>query len=107
VPPQRCFGIASSARIAGIPKNRNSDPIVGARSRLPLSRRLKLMLRADFGGFGVGSERSYNLGAVLAWSLGERAQLVAGYRHLDVDYDDGFRYDVATSGPVLGLVLGF
>jgi len=83
------------------------DPLVGVRSRLPLGERVDLLLRGDVGGFGLGSDFAYQLGAGLAWSLGERTELVVGYRHLDVDYDDGFEYDVATSGPLLGLVLGF
>ena len=44
--------------------------------------------------------------------LSERTSLIAGYRLLDIDYDDGtgadrFLYDVQTSGPNAGLVFHF
>lgn len=84
------------------------DPLVGVRSRLPLDGRVDLVLRADVGGFGVGSDVSYQLGAGVDWSFTEDFRLVVGYRHLDVDFDhDGFEYDMATSGPLVGLMLGF
>lgn len=83
------------------------DPLIGARSRLPLGEHFDVMLRADVGGFGVGSEFAYNLGAGVAWSLSRSVQLALGYRHLDVDYDDDVEYDVAQSGPLFGFILAF
>jgi hypothetical protein len=81
---------------------------VGVRSRLPLAERLDLLLRADVGGFGVGSDLSYQLGAGVDWSFNQGFRVVVGYRHLYVDFDDdGFEYDMATSGPLVGVVLAF
>jgi len=43
-----------------------------------------------------------NLNLGYQWTKGFSTTL--GYRYVDVDYeDDGFLYDVAQSGPVLGL----
>lgn len=81
------------------------DPLVGVRSTLPLGERVDLTLRGDLGGFGVGSDVSLQLGAAVSWSVSRAFSLVAGYRYLDVDYDDDLTYDVAQSGPVLGCVI--
>ena len=81
------------------------DPLVGARSLLPLGEHFFVLLRGDVGGFGVGSDISYNLGAGLGWSISKTFELAAGYRYTYVDYDDDVVYDVAQSGPLLGLVI--
>lgn len=83
------------------------DPLVGVRSRLPLDERVDLLLRADVGGFGVGSDFTYNLGAAVGWAVSERTEIVVGYRYLDVDYDDDILYDVALSGPIAGCIFRF
>jgi hypothetical protein len=46
------------------------------------------------------------------WRATDSADVVASYRYLDVDYEDGsgadlFVYDVATSGPGLGVTFRF
>lgn len=84
------------------------DPVVGARTLIELAENWKLHLRADLGGFGAGSDFSYQgiLGARYTW--GPSGHVALGYRHMDLDYDhDGFEYDAATSGPVLGVSFGF
>lgn len=83
------------------------DPFVGVRSHLPFLDRFHLMLRGDVGGFGVSSDFSYNLGAGVAWELTMCFQLALGWRHLYVDYDDNFVFDVTTSGPLLGFLWRF
>jgi hypothetical protein len=79
------------------------DPFVGARATFDLTKRLELTLRGDVGGFGVGSEFTWNAIAGLGYRLSETTTLRAGYRILDVDFDHGsFSYDVRTAGPWLG-----
>ena len=57
------------------------------------------------GGFGVGSDLAYQILVGLLYPLSDSVQLGIGYRHLDLDYEDGdFAYDVATSGPIAGIV---
>jgi hypothetical protein len=90
------------------------DPIVGGRIQARLSEKLLANLRADIGGFDISgaSDFTWNVVAVLGYQLKENITLLAGYRALGIDYDDGsgddlFEYDVTMSGPIVGLAIQF
>lgn len=90
------------------------DPVIGIRWRPQLSKRWSLIFRGDLGGFGVGSDFTWNLQGGIAWSATEYMSVVAEYRAISVDYSDGpvgsrdrFAYDTVTHGPVLGLAFRF
>ena len=80
------------------------DPFVGARGEFELGGAWSLRLRGDVGGFGVGSDFSWQGVALAGASLGEAWRIDLGYRALAVDFDGGdLRYDAVVHGPVLGL----
>jgi hypothetical protein len=80
------------------------DPIVGARWRRPLSDKWGFGFRADIGGFGIGSDLSWQLLADFRYQLSPLWKLDLAYRYLDVDYEeDDFTYDVAMYGPQVGI----
>jgi len=85
------------------------DPIIGLRGKIPLSPRFFLTAKGDLGGFGVGSHFTWQLFGGLGINVGKRAALVLGYRNLDVDYSDnnGFLFDMAIRGPMLGFGFKF
>jgi opacity protein-like surface antigen len=85
------------------------DPIAGARIFIDLSERLLLQARGDVGGFQVSSDFTWQALGTLGYRFSDRFTLRAGYRHLDVDFenDDGFIYDVKMSGPILGGTIAF
>ncbi|MCC7257996.1 MAG: hypothetical protein IT486_06460 [Gammaproteobacteria bacterium] len=88
------------------------DPVVGLRYEWPLGANWTLVARGDIGGFGIGSDFTWHATAFAAWAMTEHANLLIGYRHLDVDYDDGtgsgrFRWDVAQGGPAMGFAWRF
>jgi opacity protein-like surface antigen len=84
------------------------DPVVGVRYVTPLTERWSLRLRGDIGGFGVSSDFTWQAFAGVGYDLSDRFSVAFGYRHLDVDFeDDGFTFDVATSGPALGASIRF
>lgn len=84
------------------------DPVVGLRLRAALSRAAYLTAKADIGGFGLGSELSWQLFGGLRLNLSPRVFTVIGYRHLDVDYRrEGVIFDVALSGFVGGFGFRF
>lgn len=87
-----------------------ADPIVGASLIADVGRHWLGRVRADIGGFGVGSRLTWQALAVAGYRISNRVALAAGYRYLDMDYengDDAFLYDVATRGPLLGVVIAF
>lgn len=88
------------------------DPVVGAQFTLPMSDQWSLNLRGDVGGFGVGADIALQGVATLRWQATERLGVLAAYRYMDIDYEDGdgidkFIYDMSISGPALGLVFTF
>ena len=88
------------------------DPVVGLGVEVPTGEKWTFFGRFDVGGFGVGSDFSYQVKLKFAYRPSERYSVIFGYRLLDIDYDDGagadrFLYDVATSGPNLGMVFHF
>lgn len=88
------------------------DPVVGLRLEVPLAEKWRFHGRLDAGGFGVGTDLSYQLGINLGYRASQRTSVIFGYRLLDFDYDDGegldrFVYDVRISGPQIGVVFHF
>ena len=79
------------------------DPVIGARVLQPLFDAWTLVGYADFGGFGVGSDRTYQLLAGVNWQFAKSVNAKAGYRYLYQDYqNDNFVWDITSSGYYLG-----
>ncbi len=88
------------------------DPLVGLQLESPMGDKWTFGGRLDVGGFGVGTDFSYQAALHFGYRLGESATLTFGWRYLDMDYEDGdgldrFRYDTATSGPQVGFLFHF
>ncbi|MEE8525926.1 MAG: hypothetical protein V3T72_18475 [Thermoanaerobaculia bacterium] len=88
------------------------DPLVGLQIQAPMGDKWTFLGRLDVGGFGVGSDFSFQGALHLGYRLGESSTLTLGWRYLDVDYEDGdgldrFKYDIASSGPQVGVVFHF
>jgi hypothetical protein len=87
------------------------EPLVGSRVGLDLADRWTIAAEANVGGFGVGSDFSWNAQAFLGYRtsiFGVPTTLSAGYRALHQDYDhNDFEWDVTMHGPALGAVLRF
>jgi hypothetical protein len=92
------------------------DPVIGAQLRYTVAPGHELFLRGDIGGFGVGSDFSWQ--AVGAYSVdfgtyrGVTFSGVLGYRALYVDYTQGegrrrYEFDMLLHGPILGLSMRF
>ena len=61
-----------------------------------------------FGAVGGDSDKSWDAFAGARRATGDGDALVIGYRHLEVDFDDGgFLFDVEISGPIVGWVFPF
>ncbi len=84
------------------------DPIVGVLGRLELGGGFALQVEGDVGGFGVSSDLDWQVMGMIQYALEDWIALEAGYRHLAVDFeDDGFVFDAALSGPLIGASLRF
>lgn len=84
------------------------DPVVGLRVRHQFSPGQELQLRGDIGGFGVGSDFSWQLFGGYSFALGDSWSGVVGYRALSVDFSEessnGTRgIDLIQHGPVVGV----
>lgn len=82
------------------------DPVLGARFHVNLPKGFFGTLKGDAGGFGVGSQVTYQVYAGVGKEFKQKFSTVVGYRYLDVDYTNGgFLYDVHMSGPIVGFNL--
>ena len=84
------------------------DPYVGVRVYVPVNDALQLVGYLDAGGFGVGSDFTWQGLAGLEYAFTETFGASLGYRYMHIDYDqDGFRYDMVNQGPYAGLSMHF
>ena len=95
------------------------DPVVGLRWKQPLGERWLVSVPVNVGGFGVSSSIAVDVFPTLQYKLGRHAWIGGGWRFLYMDYEtgyedgvpipgeDAFRYDMITSGPVMGVAFRF
>ncbi len=85
-----------------------TDPLIGARWIRDINEEWSLLVRGDIGGFGVSSDFTWQALALAEWKPYEHTSFIAGYRVLDIDYEEGsgaqyFQYDVRSQGPLVGI----
>jgi hypothetical protein len=87
------------------------DPFVGLRLRLALAPRWDVSLRGDIGGWGIGSQFTWNVQALVGYRFtlfGKEATALIGYRALSQDFASAkLVWDMTLHGPVIGLNLRF
>lgn len=84
------------------------DPIIGARARLQLTPDWSLIGYADVGGFGAGSDTTWQAVGTINYRVTDKFFVSAGYRHMAFDYDkDGLNLDVEMGGPLVGVTVRF
>ena len=84
------------------------DPIVGLRTQVNFSRWIFAAAQADAGGFGAGSQLTWNTQATLGVNFSRNIAFEAGYRYMYIDYDkDNFLYNVNMPGVFAGLIFKF
>ena len=84
------------------------DPLVGIRARVNLTRCLYLEALGDVGGFGAGSQITWNTQATLGVGLTRNIDFEAGYRYMYVDYVKGsLNCNLNFAGALVGVVFKF
>jgi hypothetical protein len=114
--PRRSFNLSGSRAYADSGDVTWVDPLVGLRLRHQFTPGHELTLSGDVGGFGAGSEFSWQaIGAyrfALAQAYGATWSGLLGYRALYVDYSKGagdtlYQFDMLQHGPIAGISARF
>jgi hypothetical protein len=88
------------------------DPVLGVVLRTDQEKRFHATLITDVGGFGVGSDFTWQIFPTVGVKVAKNVSVDAGWRFLSVDYKTGegadrFEYDILYQGPVVGVVFRF
>jgi hypothetical protein len=84
------------------------DPVLGGRFRVNFGKGWYSTLKGDAGGFGTGSQETYQGYIGTGKMFKNKYSLVLGYRYLSVDYKSGgFLYDVHMNGPLVGFSIHY
>jgi len=82
------------------------DPVMIARLSADIKDKWLFQLRGDLGGFGIGSDFTWQAQAYMGYRFSKLFQLTAGYRILSIDYEkntssEPFVFDMDEFGPVI------
>lgn len=114
--PRRTFAVEGGRAVARSGDVTWVDPIVGLRLRHQFAPGSELTVSGDIGGFGVGSQFSWQAIGAYRWTFAKTNSAtwsaMLGYRALYVDYSKGsgdtlYTFDMLTHGPVMGLSARF
>lgn len=84
------------------------DPVVGIKGRYFFGHGFFLNWMGHVGGFSASSDLTWDAFGALGYEFNDTVSAIAGYRHLEVDYEQGgFEFDVQMSGPVIGATIRF
>ena len=89
------------------------DPIVGVQLHTPENgRRWHAQVYSEVGGFGAGSDFTWQVFPTFGVNLAKWVSIDFGYRWLGIDYSSGenetlFEWDVLTQGPLIGFAFKF
>ena len=85
-----------------------TDPLLIARSRIRISDNWSAILYADAGGFGAGSDLTWQGIGTVNYEMNDALYLSLGYRYLALDYSDGgLKLDLQMGGPLAGVTYRF
>ena len=84
------------------------DPIVGARVNWRFSEQWSATVFGDIGGFGVGSDLTWQALATVNYSFNDNWSMLVGYRYLEIDKPvNGRDVKLGLGGPVIGVAVRF
>jgi hypothetical protein len=85
-----------------------ADPIFGLRGRYYVSRAVFLNFYGDVGGFGAGSDLSWQVLGAVGVQASHWCDVELGYRALGFDYQPGrTNQKITMHGPIIGAVIHF
>ena len=88
------------------------DPVIVTRLTADIKDKWLFQLRGDVGGFGIGSDFTWQAQAYVGYRFSKLFQLTAGYRILSIDYQkttdsEPFVFDIDEFGPVIRFGFNF
>jgi hypothetical protein len=90
------------------------DAIIGVRTKLQLTEKIRASLRADMGGFNIGTSAKNDWGLLVTteYQLSDRTYFILGYKYIDLDWSKGSgssraAYDLKLYGPTVGVSIEF
>jgi len=88
------------------------DPVIIARLSYDIKDKWLLRFRGDLGGFGVGSDFTWQVQGYIGYRFTKAFQLTGGYRILSIDYQSGkvpkeFTFNMNEFGPVIRFGFNF
>jgi opacity protein-like surface antigen len=84
------------------------DPVISARGVWRMTERLAATAYADVGGFGLGSQLTWQAFATLDYRVTETITASAGIRWIHINYDKGrATIDLDMRGPIIGATFRF
>src|SRR5450432_559784 len=99
---------------SGTKTNTWVDPLIVARLKTVIHDKWLLQLRADIGGFGIGSSLAWQLQPDIFYRASRLLQLGLGYRIISMNYTNGdkgtdnyFLYDMQEYGPQIRIGFNF
>ena len=85
-----------------------ADPLLGVRARIAFNERWFATALADVGGFGAGSDLTWQVLASFGYQFNERWAVQGGWRQLSIKKEvDGRDVKLTLGGPFLGVTLRF
>ena len=103
---------SGTEEVSGIHDDTWFDPVIITRLSTDIKDKWPVQFRADVGGFGLGSDLTWQLQAYAGYRFGKLFQLSAGFRVIsidyrtDVDYTD-FVFNMKEFGPVIRFGFNF
>lgn len=114
------LNVSYSPPLGGTPSSGNAsksntwvDPLVVVRLKKVVQNKWLFQLRADMGGFGVGSSFAYQLQPDIFYRASKLMQFGVGYRLISMNYNnnksgsDYFLYDMQEYGPQIRIGFNF
>lgn len=89
------------------------DPLLVTRASTDfLGSKWSLSFLGDIGGFGIGSDFTWQAKPYVGYRFSDLFEMTAAYRWIGIDYEtgsgrDNFKYDMTISGPELGFLFHF
>jgi hypothetical protein len=89
------------------------DPLVVTRASTDFSgSKWSLSFLGDIGGFGIGSDFTWQAKPYVGYRFSKLFEMTAAYRWIGIDYETGtgqgnFKYDMTISGPEIGFLFHF